>query len=142
MAAKWQRMKIAIPPKYKPADREVIAQEIIDYIVDRTLQGVDKKGKEFKPLSPEYKAKNKALGAGGKADLKLSGDMLGALDLISDKSGQLLIGFENGTEENDKADGHITGNVGVKRDFFGITQKKVKEIIKELEEIAERRENR
>ena len=128
------KLKIAIPKKYKPSDRYTIGQEIIDYIVERTQEGTDKRGKPFKKLSKDYAKFKRSIGAGGQADLTLSGDMLGELDIISDKNGEITLGFED-SEQNDKADGHITGmrGKGVKRDFLGVWKYEVAEIIKDLE---------
>ncbi len=78
-------------------------------------------------------------------DLQLSGDMLAALSLLSHKSGEITIGFENGTLENDKAEGNILGTYGQKspipgkkRDFLGIEPSKLRDFIDEVRIIDER----
>lgn len=131
MVAKWQREKIAIDPKYTSDDRIELADRILEFIRSRTEKGKDKKNKSFAGYSDSYKNSLdfKIAGKSSKVDLTLSGDMLIEMDLLSQKKGQLLIGFENGSEENARADGNITGSYGGSanpkkaRDFLGITKK-------------------
>jgi len=144
MAAKWQRKKINIPDDFGPADRELIAADIIEHIRLRTESGRNKKNRPFPKYSKEYIESLDFKIAGkkpGKVDLTLTGDMLIALDLISHKKGELLIGYENGTIENAKADGNIRGTYGnpspipgKARDFLGITKKKLGEIVRSYRE--------
>lgn len=141
MPAKWQRFKVDIPKAYGPVERESIAQDIIDFIVDRTLNGKDKKNKAFRPGYSEGYANTREGQLAGKRkgktpNLKLTGDMLDALgDYISHRAGELIIGFENGTEENAKADGNVRGTYGhsnsvtTGRDFMGIASKDLKSIL-------------
>jgi len=130
---KQQKIEVEIPDKYKPAEREIIAEEILEFIRSRTEKGISKTNRAFPPLSKEYKAKKQAYGAKGIPDLTLTGDMMISMDLLKSNKGKLTIGFERGSEENAKADGHITGNVGKKRDFLGIYKKDVNAIIRQLE---------
>lgn len=140
MPAKWQRFTVELPKGYTPAEREVIAEEIIDYIRERTQKGLNKTNRDMPGYSPEY-VKSLDFKIAGKSkddvNLTLSGDMLGALTLLSDANGKLLIGFENGTAENAKADGNIRGTygkpkpVGPRRDFLGITKADLMKILDE-----------
>jgi hypothetical protein len=101
------------------------------------VKGKDKRNRNFKPYSKSYKESLdfKIGGKSSKPNLTLSGDMLDSIELISQRSGNLLIGFENGTEENAKAEGNIKGTYGQKkptgkaRDFLGITQKDLNAIL-------------
>jgi hypothetical protein len=138
MPAKWQRFTIDIPKGYSPAEREVIAEEIIDFIRERSAKGLNKNNREFPGYSEEYEKSLNFKIAGkskDKVDLTLSGDMLGALSLLSDSNGKIMIGFENGTEENAIADGNIRGTYGKskpsskKRDFLGITKADLAKIL-------------
>lgn len=140
MPAKWQKFSVEIPKGYTPAEREVIAEEIIDYIRDRSQKGLNKNNREFPGYSEEYEKSLNFKIAGkdkGKVDLTLSGDMLGALTVLSHSNGKLLIGFENGTEENAIADGNIRGTYGQakpgakRRDFLGITKADLAKILDE-----------
>lgn len=138
MPAKWQRVTIEIPDEYGPLERQAIAAEVLDFIRTRTQEkSVDKNNKPFPKYSKEYldSLDFKIGGKSKKVDLTLSGDMLGALDLINHKKGQLLIGFQNGSEENARADGNIRGtygkssSTGKARDFLGISSTDLQSII-------------
>lgn len=141
MSAKWQRVKIAIPDYLSPDERQALAFEILNFIRERTQKkNVDKNNRPFPAYSSSY-AKSLDFKIAGKSkgsvDLTLSGDMLGALDLLSHKKGELLIGFENGSQENARADGNIRGTYGQSkpnsskaRDFLGISPTDLKTILK------------
>lgn len=115
-----------------------LADLVIEHIVERTQNGKDKDGKKFPGYSKSYiqslDFKN-ASKSPSKVDLQLSGDMLAAIALLSESSGNLRIGFKNNTLENDKAEGNILGSYGREpsakkaRDFLGIEQKKLNELI-------------
>ena len=79
--ANWQRIKIEIPKQIKPADREEVALEIIDFIANRTKRNKDKDGRKFPNYTKEY-AKIKGTSR-NKVDLTLTGEMLDELKLIS-----------------------------------------------------------
>lgn len=112
--------------------REAIGQEVIDLIRERTQK--DEKswtGTPFKKYSDEYadsiefKAYDKSK---SEPNLTQTGDMLGLMTVLdSDSPGKVTIGW-NDTLQSEKAHGHITGNVGVKRDFFGLTSSDVSRI--------------
>jgi len=61
--------------------------------------------------------------------------MLAALQLLDNGRGEIVIGYEAGTEENDRAEGNILGSYGGSpnaskaRDFLGIESKKLRELI-------------
>jgi hypothetical protein len=139
MSAGWQKIDIDIPANIPKFERRVLAEELIEYIRLRTEKGDDKYGRSFKPYSESYKDSLdfKIAGKTSKVNLKQTGDMLAAIDLLSEKKGKLTIGFQRGTLENDKADGHITGNVGVTRDFLGFAgseRQKLKSIVSKYED--------
>jgi hypothetical protein len=139
MTAKWQRVAITLPKSYTPMERQAIAKEIVDLIRKRTQEeGVDRRGKPFASYSASYvKSLNFKIAGKSKKDvnLTLSGDMMGALDVISDSPGKVIIGFENGSQENGKADGNIRGTygqksqVGPRRDFLGISKQDLQRIL-------------
>ena len=138
-----QKVEIPIPDDLKPAQRAELADLIIEHIVDRTQRGLDKEGKRFPGYSKEYIKSLDFKNAGksrSKVDLQLSGDMLAALTLLTEKKGLLKIGFERGAEENDRAEGNILGSYGrdpdpsKARDFLGIQKSKLKELIAYVKE--------
>ena len=54
MATKWQRTRISIPKGYSPEERQVIAQEIIDFIIDRSQKkNKDKNNRKFPSHDPQ-----------------------------------------------------------------------------------------
>lgn len=131
--AKWQRVRIDVPKDLKPSERKAVAQEIIDFIRERTQSGIDKNGKQFKGYKKDY-AKKK--GRNFPVDLTFTEEMLSKLDLISHKNGSLLIGYDkNDKDLNGKVEGNRLGTYGQKRpvqkprDFLGITQKQLKRIL-------------
>lgn len=125
-----QTITIEVDESYNASEREAIAEDIVDKIVDNTLKGVDKNGKQFVELSKEYAAfKRKAVGS-SKANLRLSSEMLGALKYIKSKSGKgrITVGYKGGTTQNAKAKNHRLGETVPKRDFLGLPDKQVKRI--------------
>ena len=134
MTAKWQRVRIEIPERFTPQQRDLIAQDIVDFIRERTNeQGRDKNGRKFSRYTTRY-AKEKGQTF---VDLTASDQMLDDLDVLSTKKGSILLGYENGTESNAKADGNIRGTYGQpqpipgkQRDFLGISQRALREIIR------------
>lgn len=132
MSAKWQKIDIEIPRHLGPQERQALAIEIIDHIRKRTDKGVDKNGSKFPKYSKSYTESLDFKIAGkskSKVDLQLSGDMLGALDLLNHQPGKIVIGFERGSDENARADGNIRGTYGKNkadsskaRDFLGLSK--------------------
>jgi len=57
--------------------------------------------------------------------------MLDSIDIVEDSGNELVVGFD-GTTENNKAHGHMTGQGGnnpkMKRLFFGVNNKELKDI--------------
>lgn len=124
MAAKHQFKDYAVSPAYTEEERRAIAQDIVDYIRDRTKDG---KGPGNKPwsgkageYSDEYKKslEFKIAGKDGTVDLSLSGDMLDSIEVLSTSS-KIRVGFQNGTDENARADGNIRGTYGQDRPIPG-----------------------
>lgn len=140
MAAKWQRVKIDLTsPIADPDKREVLGDLIVERIVERTTQGKDKSGRSFPGYSASYKESLdfKNAGKSSSVDLQLSGDMLASLKVLKHTRNWIEVGFEKGSEENDRADGNIRGTYGQKtpipgkkRDFLGITDKELVKLVK------------
>jgi len=142
VATKWQKIKIDLSGYGLNSDqKDEVADLIIERIVNRTDQGKDKQGKRFPGYSKSYKESLdfKVAGKGKTVDLQLSGDMLAALAHLKkhDTNRSIVVGFENGSEENAKADGNIRGTYGKPtpdpkkaRDFLGITETELSKIVK------------
>jgi hypothetical protein len=141
VATKWQKIKIDLSGYGLNSDqKDEVSDLIIERIVNRTDKGRDKNNQRFEKYSKSYKDSLdfKVAGKKGKpVNLQLSGDMLAALDVLDKTSRSVTIGFENGSEENAKADGNIRGTYGKPspdpkkaRDFLGITDTELSKIIK------------
>lgn len=124
--------------------REYIGQLIIDRIKERTLSGVgmkfsdDGKGREFDLTSVPYSKKYvdsmefKAFGKKkGDVNLKLSGDMLGLMDIKKQSGNAITIGWDD-ADENKKAYNHSVGDTVPARPFFGVSKLELKQIAQEI----------
>lgn len=137
MATLWQRTRIDIPDGYGRPDRLSIAQDVIDFIVERSQRGLDKDNNKFPGYTAEYRSSFEYQVAGkGGVDLTLTGEMLNSMELISHGKGFITIGFQAGSEVNAKADGNIRGTYGTStpnsakaRDFLGIKQSDLANIL-------------
>jgi len=115
----------------RPDVREAAAQKAIDIILERTskgkfLPGSSKKGysKEGYMKSPDFKAFRKS----DVVNLKLTGQMLGTMSVVESAGNQVVIGWDDETE-NAKAFNHNTGDNRVpKRIFFDLTDSEIDEI--------------
>lgn len=135
----WIREKIKIPKTIKPAQRQQIAQTIVEHIVNRSAAGYDKNNEKFVKYSEGY-AKKKGVGR-SEVDLILTGEMMESLQVLSTKSGEITIGFDKSDEElNGKAEGNILGSYGgdpdpgKARDFLGISEDELDILISETDE--------
>jgi len=90
-----------------------IGQAIIDRIIARTEAGESAYGGSLGKYSKSYEDSLdfKAFGKSNPVDLKLTGDMLGAIDILEDRGSKLTIGLV-GDLQNAKAYGHQTGMKG------------------------------
>lgn len=145
MGASWRRIWVDVPDNYSRKERQAAGEAMLEVIRKRTQSGKDKNGRDFVGYtqaykeSHEYKLKRKK----GKVDLTLTGDMLASLEVLSSKKGAVMLGYKNGTDENAKADGHISGNVrkdGRKRDFLGIQKKESTIIFGKIDKVKKRAE--
>jgi len=129
----WQRVKLSIPKRFGPLERQAIAQEVIDFIINRTKSGKNINGKSFPGYTKEYKV----FKGSSNVDLTLSEEMLNAISLLNHKSGEILIGFDKSDKElNGKAEGNQLGTYGqptpIKgkaRPFLGIKGEDLKNIL-------------
>ncbi len=129
----------------KTALKKLIGQAIIDKMLKRTAKskGVnlnsDGKGRQVnlkKPYSKAYQASDDYTAAGkskNKVNMKLTGDMLGLIDIKRINGNSLTIGW-NDSDENPKAYNHMKGDTVPKRPFFGVSNKELKDIKKEFQD--------
>lgn len=107
---------------------------IIERIITRTLDGLDKNGRPFRPYKESYTKDNRFKAAGKSAsevNLKFSRNMLNGLKLLRHADGVLAIGFDAGSN-NDKAAYNILQRHGKVRDFLGISPLELDKILREF----------
>lgn len=112
---------------------QTIAQAMIDKIIERTESGKDINGKAFKPYSKMYKdsLEYESFGKTSDVNLKLTGQMLGTLDVLETNESKVTIGWNDGTESA-KAYNHNVGDTVPKRQFFGLTDAELESIRREF----------
>lgn len=124
--------------------KEAIAQDIIDLIVERTESGKSVTGGNLKkPYSKQYQESLEFEVFGKEANevnMKLTGNMLGTLDVLENSGSKIKIGWNDGTESA-KAYNHNVGDTVPKRPFFGINQTELNQIKKKYEPVVEREAN-
>lgn len=130
------RTKIPIPKSLKPSQREMLAEEIIDFIVERSAAGRDKNNRKFKKYSAKY-AELKGVDQ-DQVDLVLSGDMMEELKVLSHKAGEVVIGYDKDSDINGKVEGNVTGSYGQDspnpkraRDFLGISNSDLNSLLED-----------
>lgn len=124
---------------------EVIASDIIDFIIERTKSGKGMDGERFPGYSSEYKKslEFKIAGKTNKVDLTLSGEMLDSLEIIEAKSGKIKIGYSKSNDMSGRAEGNILGSYGGKpnaskaRNFLELSPKELSRIIQKVGELPE-----
>lgn len=130
----WIREKINLPKTLKPAERKVVAELVINHIINRSAAGLDKNDNKFPKYTKAY-AEKKGVGVND-VDLILEGEMLESLQLLSHKAGEIVIGFDKEDSRlNGKAEGNILGSYGGEpnkkkaRDFLGLSSDDLEVII-------------
>lgn len=125
--------KVKIPKNLESDVKEDIAQEIIEFIIDRSQRGYDKNNKKFPKYSKQY-AKAKGVGR-SEVDLTLDEDMLDGLKVIAIRNGEIEIGYDD-EDLLGQVEGNVLGTYGqsepvVKggRNFLGIAKEDLANII-------------
>lgn len=126
--------EVKLPFTIEEFSADAIAEDIINYIRERTEDGKDKDGKAFKPYSKEY-AEYKGVSMGD-VDLEFSSEMLNALEYRK-KGRTLQIGYFDDSILG-KVEGNVLGTYGDEarakkkpRNFLGIENNKLIEILSE-----------
>ena len=122
---KQQKVRIDIPKGYRPAQREAIAQAIVDFIRMRTLaENTDKRNRSFGDYTEAY-AEQKGSST---VNLSATGDMLENLQVLRVYTDYIMIGYSSDYDGMGKVEGNRLGTYGndvpvtAPRDFLGITQ--------------------
>lgn len=143
MSKPWVRTIIPIDPNIDTDDAQTIAEELLDYIIERSKAGKGADGKPFPGYSEAYKKSLAFKIAGkspGKVDLTLSGEMLDSLKVLAVQRGKIVIGYDEGDPVNGKAEGNIKGTYGTDvedaskaRDYMSVSANEVKKVIEDLD---------
>jgi hypothetical protein len=125
---------IPIPSELNPDQREAIGQAIITRIRERTSQGLDINGNPFAPYKKGYiETDDFQIAKSSLVNLRLTGDMLADLVVLSHGKGFIKIGFES--EESAEKAKWIENPTGQKagkqtpRKFVGISDNDLNAII-------------
>jgi len=139
LASKPRAVREALRPILsKPAFKRMFGFNVINAIEKRTLKGIDKNNKRFpSPYSDQYIGSDefKVYGKSAfKVNLRLSGEMLSSMKIGKGPVRKLKIIMAD-RHNNDKAHGHITGNIAkikskAKRDFLGLPKDEEIKIMK------------
>lgn len=126
-----QKFTIKIDSDFDLATRRAIAEDVIDFIIERSKSGKDKNNIPFADYSEGYinSFDFKLAGKSKKPNLTLTGEMLNSIELLNSTAGNLTIGIPLLDEfNNKKAEGNIKGTYGSTtpnplkaRDFMGIS---------------------
>ena len=139
----WQKVRIKIPEGFDAEERQEIGAAMIDMIRDRCAQGegVRPAGKSFKTYSfPDYSKSYADFKGSTNVDLVLTSEMLTEIQVLSTKNDSVLIGFQNGSKANAKAEGNQLGSYGgtprpkKARRFLGITDDELDAILAGFED--------
>jgi hypothetical protein len=107
--------------------KQKMTQALIDKMKDRIAQGLDRFDEEMAPYSKAYKESVDYIAArkNETVNMRLTGDMLGSVDLLDSKGDKVTIGFR-GSKENQKAYDHMMGTERLPvRQFFGVSDEDV-----------------
>lgn len=124
-------------PDADAGDLLILGEDIVDFIVHRTLSGKDVFNNTFVDYTDEYAERE---GKSNPPDLVLTGNMLEDLEVleIKPRAKRIVIGYEPGYEGLGKVKGNITGSYGRKpdknkaRNFLGITPDDLERVIEEF----------
>lgn len=130
--------KIKLSSEYSAEEREAIAAEIISFIRRRTISGRDVDGSKFPKYSKAYTSSVdfKASGKSKQPNLTLSGDMLASMELVKNKTGEIVVGYDESSDQIGKVEGNQIGSYGQDkgnpdraRRFLGINSEDLKKIL-------------
>jgi len=114
-----------------PSIREAIAQDIIDHIVDRAKNGKSINNQNLKKYDKDYvssttfKAYDKSP---GEINMTLTGQMLDSVGVIESFGPMIKIGIDD-PDQAPKAYNHQVGDTLPKREWFGVRDKEIEEIV-------------
>ena len=122
---------IRIPRTLTATQRQILANNVISFIIRRTQRGLDKFDRPFTGYSESYK-NDPRYNKSGRVNLRLTFDMLANIRLLNHGTGFITIGFERGSVANDKAAWHKQGINKPVRDFLGISRKELNRMLSQI----------
>jgi hypothetical protein len=123
-------------PDLDRADLEILGEEIIDFIIERTLKGKNINNRPFGRYSDEYAERE---GKDNPPDLNLSSDMLESLEVLKvmPTAKRVRIGYDTRYDGLGKVEGNVLGTYGQKspipgkkRDFLGISKSDLEKLLR------------
>jgi hypothetical protein len=128
---------------YSNEDARTLADEVLNFLIERSKAGKGKDGKPFPGYSKAYMNSLDFKIAGkkpGRVDLTLSGEMLDSLKVLIANKNKIVIGYDKGDPVNGKAEGNILGTYGKDkpnpskaRNFMDLSAKELSAIISKLD---------
>lgn len=141
--AKQQKIVIKVPKDLDPSERIELSEDIIDFIRLRTQNGTGYRaatgrnyGLSTKPYTKQYAKKKGSTDV----DLTLTTEMLESIQLLSQKSGSITVGYEKASRINGKVEGNQIGSYGRSanpkkaRPFLGISNKDLETLMDALDD--------
>lgn len=126
--------RFTIPRGYNEATRQAIAERVLEFVKNRTLNGKDLNGKKFPKYSPAY-AKEKGQ---NNVDLFASGEMLEKMKVLKVGFNYITIGYDD-ESIIPQVEGNVLGTYGQDspipgkaRNFLGISEKDLNLIMNEF----------
>lgn len=135
------QFKIKLSTKYSSSEREAIAEDVLEYIRDRSAKGKGPGNKKWPGSYSTSYSKSLDFKIAGKSknkiDQTLLGDMLTELELVSEDNGEIIIGYSDENDQQGKAEGNILGTYGQSspirgkaRDFIKLDKDEIEKILK------------
>lgn len=129
------KIRLLVPRDFNDDERNLVARLVIEFIQDRTDKGKDIKNNKFPKYSVGYSKSLDFKLAGkriNKVDLQQTGDTIHSIELLTDGIGFITIGYDPGSEENDKAKWLQASDNGISRKFLGIQDSDLQKIIQKV----------
>ena len=128
------KITLNLPSNLSYTERERIADLAIERIRERTNKGVDMHGEAFRAYSQTYRDSDNYKNAhkSGLVNLRLTNEMMNDLEQLGDSPNAVTIGFEAGSDANDKASWAKASDNGPRREFLGINQAELQDIISQV----------
>jgi hypothetical protein len=130
------KVELKIPDYIDKPGRDEIARRVVEFIRERTEQGLSVYNRPWAGKAGEY---SKSYGKDPPVDLEASGKMLNALKQIKGESGpgKIVVGYHDSSNQRAKAEGNILGTYGQPAPIPGKARPFVDILKKDLDNIVE-----